>query len=399
LREAQGLVGNPRQAVRESKLPERFCNYIAMVSSIREFEPSTFEEAAGRQVWRDAMMEEYNSIMKNDVWEIVPRPEGKSVVTSRWLYKLKYVADGSIETYKARFVARGFSQVEGVDYDETFAPVARYTLIRSMISIAVEMGWKIHRMDVKIAFLNGLIQEEVYIEQPLGFEVHGRESHVCKLKKALYGLKQAPRAWYSRIDAYLQQLGFEKSEADPNLYLIVVGKDLLILLLYVDDLFITGVDRLITSCKESLASEFEITDIGLMHYFLGLEVWQDPGHIFLGQGKYACDILRRFQMEDCRPMTTPMIINWKKLHSSCFMVDSTLYRQLIDSLMYLVNTKPDICFVVNTLSRFMMEPKRVYWVATKHVLRYLCGTVVYGLDYLRGDKVRLVGYTEIGQDV
>jgi hypothetical protein len=316
LREARGSVGNPRQTVREGKPPERFCSYIAMVSSIRESEPSTFKEATGRQVWRDAMMEEYNSIMKNNVWEVVPRPEGKSMVTSRWLYKLKHVADGSIEKYKARFVARGFSQVEGVDYDETFASVVRYTPIKAVISIAAEMGWKIHRMDVKTTFLNGLIQEVVYIEQPLGFEVHGREFHVCRLKKALYGLKQAPRVWYSRIDAYLQQLRFKKSEANPNLYFIVVGEDPLILLLYVDDLFITGAERLISSCKESLASEFEMTDIGLMHYFLGLEVWQEPRHIFLGLGKYVCDNLRRLQMEDSRPMTTPMITNWKKLHAS-----------------------------------------------------------------------------------
>ena len=138
------LVGNPKQAVRESKPPERFRSYIMMVSSIRESEPSTFEEATSRQVWRDAMMEEYNSIMKNGVWEVVPRPEQKSVVTSRWLYKLKNVADGGIEKYKARFVAWGFSQVEGVDYDETFALVSRYTSIRSVISIAAEMGWKTH---------------------------------------------------------------------------------------------------------------------------------------------------------------------------------------------------------------------------------------------------------------
>ena len=149
------------------------------------------------------MQEEYSSIMKNDVWEVVPRPEGKSVVTSRWLYKVKHAADGSIEKFKARFVARGFSQVEGVDYEDTFTPVARYTSIRSIISIVAEMGWKIHQMDVKTAFLNGFIQEEVYIEQPQGFEVHGKESHVCRLKKTLYGLKQAPRAWYSRIDTYL----------------------------------------------------------------------------------------------------------------------------------------------------------------------------------------------------
>jgi hypothetical protein len=164
LKDAQGSVGNPKKAVRESKPPERFCSYIAMVSNIRESEPSTFEEATSRQVWRDAMMEEYNSIMKNDVWEVVPRPEGKSVVTSKWIYKLKHGADGSIEKYKACFVARGFSLFEGIDYDETFAPVAQYTSIRVVISIAAEMGWKIHQMDVKTTFLNGLIEEEVYIE-------------------------------------------------------------------------------------------------------------------------------------------------------------------------------------------------------------------------------------------
>jgi hypothetical protein len=190
-------------------------------------------------------------------------------------------------------------------------------------------------------------------------------------------------------------LGFEKSEVDPNLYYIVVGEDPLILLLYVDELFITGAKGLITSCKESLASEFEITDIGLMHYFLGLEIWQEPRHIFLGQGKHVCDILRRFQMEDSRPMTTPMITNWKKLHASeSQLVDSTLYSQLIGSLMYLVNTRPDICFAINTLSQFMVEPSRVHWLETKHVLRHLCGTVDYGLDYQRGDGVRLVGYSD-----
>ena len=132
--------------------------------------------------------------------------------------------------------------------------------------------------------------------------MHGRESYVCRLKKALYNLKQALRAWYSRIDTYLQQLGFQKSEGDPNLYYIVVGEDPLILVLYVDDLFITGADRLIQGCKQDLASEFEMKDIGLMHYFLGLEVWQEQGHSFLCQGRYTVDILSRFQMGDCRPI-------------------------------------------------------------------------------------------------
>ena len=154
-----------------------------------------------------------------------------------------------MEKFKARVVARGFSQVEEVDYSETFAPVARYTSIRSVISLAAEMGWKIHQMDVKTAFLHGVIEEEIYVEQPQGFEVHGRETHVCRLKKVLYGLKQAPRAWYSRIDSYLQQIGFMKSDADPNLYYIVVNGELLILVLYVDDLFITGAASLIDGCK------------------------------------------------------------------------------------------------------------------------------------------------------
>ena len=191
-------------------------------------------------------------------------------------------------------------------------------------------------MDVKISFLNGFLQEEVYLEQPQGFEIHERDSHVYRLKKALYGLKQAPRAWYSRIDSYFLSIGFQRSEADPNLYYNAVGGVPLILLLYVDDLFITGGKHLIEACKKDLASKFEMTDLGLMHYYLGMEVWQEDGHVFLGQGKYAADILKRFWMEECRPMSTPMITNWKKLHASKGeLVDPTLFRQLIGSLMYL----------------------------------------------------------------
>ena len=163
-------------------------------------------------------MEEYQSIMNNDVWEVVSIPKDKSIVTSKCIYKIKHAANGNIENYKERFVARGFSQKEGEDYDETFAPVARYTSIRSVISIAFVMGWKLHQMDVKIAFLNGVIEEEVYIEQPRDFVIHGKESHVCKSKKTLYELKRAPKAWYARIDNYLMSLGFTKSDADPNLY-------------------------------------------------------------------------------------------------------------------------------------------------------------------------------------
>ena len=159
MKEAEESVGPPKREVRESRTPERFSSYMAQVTSLCDTVPDTYEEASAHQVWRDAMMEEYNSIMKNGVWEVVPRPKGKSVVTSKWIYKIKHVANSSIEKFKARFVARGFSQVEGVDYDETFAPVARFTSIKAVISIVAEMGWKIHQMDVKMTFLNSFLQE------------------------------------------------------------------------------------------------------------------------------------------------------------------------------------------------------------------------------------------------
>jgi hypothetical protein len=187
------------------------------------------------------------------------------VVSSKWLFKIKHVADGSIEKYKERFVARGFSEKEGIEYEETFAPVARYTLIKTIIALAAKMKWKLYQMDVKTSFLNGVIEEEVYIEQPQGFEDEDRKSHVCKLKKSLYGLKQASRAWYGHIDSFLMSLGFTKSKEDSNLYFKVMNDEPVILLLYVDDLFLTGEEKLITECKKRLASEFEMKDLGLMH--------------------------------------------------------------------------------------------------------------------------------------
>eukprot|EP00253_Pinus_taeda_P035845 PITA_35845 len=198
------------------------------------------------------MVEEYDSIMWNSVWDVIPRPGDKSMVSSRWLYKVKRVADGSVEKQKERFVARGFSQVEGIDYAETFAPIARYSSIRSMLALSAQMGWKIHQMDVKTTFPNGKIEGEVYIEQPKGFETFDHELHVFRLK------------------------------------------------------------RLIKSCKEDLVREFEMKDMGLMHYFLGMEVWQKDGEVFGSHGKYANEILKHFHMEKCKPMQTPLARNWRK---------------------------------------------------------------------------------------
>ena len=218
-------------------------------------------------------------------------------------------------------------------------------------------------MDVKTAFLNGKIEEEVYIEQPEGFNTHDSKTHFCKLKKALYGLKQAPRAWYERIDNHLLKLGYAKNEADQNLYFKTEGDDMIILVLYVDDLLITSEEHLIKKCKQELTTEFEMKDLGLLHYFLELEVWQQDNCIILNQGKYTIDILTKFGMMECKPAATPMEINLHKLKDEMNKyeaADPTYYRQIIGSLMYLVNTHPDIFYATHTLSQFMCAPKKIH---------------------------------------
>jgi hypothetical protein len=192
MQEAEKIVA-PEGTFKESKRPHRFGGYVALMSSITHVEPSSFEEADKLQVWKDDILKEYRSILKNNVWYNVPRPKDKSVVSSKWIYKIKHVADGSMEKFNARFVARGFTQKEGIDYDETFAPVTRYTSIRVIIALASVLGWKLHQMEVKTTFLNEKIEQEVFVEQPDGFALHNIDTHVCKLRKALYVLKQAPR--------------------------------------------------------------------------------------------------------------------------------------------------------------------------------------------------------------
>lgn len=243
-----------------------------LLSDIIDAEPSSYTKAVEKKVWKDAMLEQYQSIMKNYVWDIVPRPKGKSLVTYKWFYKIKHATYGNIQKYQARFVAHGLSEKEGINY-ETFSLVERYTLIRTVMAIATKMGWKLHQMDVKIAFLNGVVEEEVYVEQPLGFETHDRKTHVCRLKKAMYGLKQAPKTWYDKIDSFLMSLGFAKSKEYSNLYHKVVDGRQVILLLYVDDQFLRGAEKLIFYCKKKLDAKFKMKYLGMTHYFLGLEVW------------------------------------------------------------------------------------------------------------------------------
>ncbi|KAG8492727.1 hypothetical protein CXB51_010487 [Gossypium anomalum] len=247
---------------------------------VAQEEPCCFEEAEAHQGWKQAMDDEIAMIEKNKTWELVPGPTNR----------------------------QGFSQKYGLDYIETFAPVARLDTIRLLIALAAQKQWKIHQLDVKSAFLNGFLEEEIYIDQPQGFVVSGKEQMVYKLKKALYGLKQAPRAWYTRIDSYLLSLGFERSISEPTLYVKKKQAETqLIVSLYVDDLLVTGGDRsMLADFKAKMKDMFEMSDLGQMIYFLGMEVQQTHSGIFLGQKTFAVKILSKFSMENCKPTSTPM---------------------------------------------------------------------------------------------
>eukprot|EP00253_Pinus_taeda_P015456 PITA_15456 len=308
------------------------------------------------------MNEEYHSLVTNDTWDLVPLPKGRKLVRCKCVYRTKYGPDGKVDKHKARLVAKGFSQVEGIDYTETFSPVAKMNSIRLVLSLAASLKWEVHQMDVKSAFLHGDLHEEIYMEQPIGF-IQTDSSLVCRLKKSLYGLKQAPRAWYAKMDNFLLESGFSRCHSNNTVYTKKVGNSLIILVLYVDDLILT--------------------------------VLQSKEGISLSQSKYACDILRHFHMEDCKPAPSPFQ-SGVKLSASCTSpeVDATLYRQLVGKLLYLTHTRPDLSFVVGLVARFMQNPSESHWKAAKRILRYVRGTVQFGIHYSAKAAPLLVGFTD-----
>lgn len=324
-------------------------------------------------------------------------PPGKDAIGLKWVYKSKFNSDGSLQKHKAHLVVKGYAQVLGIDFFEPFSPVARIDTIRTIIAIAAQRGWKVSQFDVKSAFLNGELQEEVYVEQPHGFEIEGLENKVYKLGKALYGLKQAPRAWYGKIDKYFLDNRFQRSESEPTLY--VKSKDtdeILIVCLYVDDMIFTGNSLpLINDFKEKMMSKFEMTDLGILHYFLGMEIIQDPYDIFLCQEKYAKDLLKRFHMSNCNPASTPMNTNERLvLDDGLEKADEKEFRSIVGGLIYLTHSRLDIMFAVSLISRFMHKPSRQHMGAAKRVLRYIRGTLSFGLRYQKVSNCKLISYTD-----
>nr|CAN63433.1 hypothetical protein VITISV_033829 [Vitis vinifera] len=364
------------------------CNIVVL-------EPAGFVEAAENKRWRVAMQEELDMIDKNNTWELVDRPSHKKPIGVKWVYRTKLNSDGSINKHKARLVVKGYAQMFGVDFSETFAPVARLDTIRMLLALAAQRKWKIYKLDVKSAFLNGYLEEEIFVEQPEGFAIKGKEEKVYLLKKALYGLRQAPRAWYSRIDTHLLTLGFHKSLSEFTLYIEKIEEDILIVSLYVDDLLVTGSNAgFVNKFKAEMEHVFDMTDLSEMSYFLGMEVHQKQNEIFICQQKYAKEILKKFKMEECKPTSTPM--NQKEKfckEDSAKKVDEGLYRSMIGCLMYLTTTRPDIMHVVSLLSRYMHCASEIHFQATKRVIRYVKGTMDYGIKFSQVQSFNFHGFS------
>ena len=296
----------PRRSGRKTRLPSRLKDYALMTNILNIVEPTNYKEASQSDAWKAAMDEEIESIIRNHTWDLVELPEGKTPIGCKWLYKPKINVDGSIEKLKARLVAKGYSQQEGIDFDDTFSPVAKLNTIRMLISLAKKHKWELHQLDVKSAFLNGELKEEIYLVQPERFVKRGQEHLVCRLKKALYGLKQAPRSWYEKINSFFVQHGFHRSMNDLNLYTkFNKHRQIILISLYVDDMIITGnADTLIKEIKWQMSQVLEMKDLGNLHCCLGLEVWRDYRQTFLTQGKYAKSHLERFRMEQCKLAAT-----------------------------------------------------------------------------------------------
>ena len=387
------ILGDPTQGVRTRNSIRNLVSNLAFLSQI---EPTTFQEAECDSSWLLAMQEELNQFERNGVWELVPRPLDQSVIGTKWVFRNKVDEGGIVTRNKARLVAKGYNQEEGIDYEETFAPVARLEAIRILLAFACYHDFVLFQMDVKSAFLNGFILEEVFVEQPPGFESFDFPNHVYKLKKALYGLKQAPRAWYDRLSKFLLENEFEMGKVDKTLFIKTKGKDILLVQIYVDDIIFGATNKsLCEDFAKCMHDEFEMSMMGELTYFLGLQIKQSKEGIFLNQSKYIKDLLKRFGMENSKAASTPMSSTIKlDKDESGVSVDITKYRGMIGALLYLTSSRPDIMFSVCLCARFQSNPKESHLSAAKRILKYLHGTKDLGLWYPKGATFDLTNYCD-----
>lgn len=344
--------------------------------------------------WNGAVSEEIGNIHMLHTWTLVPYTEDMNVLSSRWIFTVKYNPDGTVRKLKARLVVKGFEQEEGLDYLETFSPVVRTATIRLVLNVAVSKGWKVKQLDVTSAFLHGELQEPVYMFQPGGFVDPERPNHVCKLTKALYGLKQAPRAWFDTFSNFLIDFGFMCSKSDPSLFTYHKQGQTLVLLLYVDDILLMGNDdALLQRLMETLNSSFSMKDLGEPHYFLGIEIKSHSEGLFMHQKAYAEDILHQAAMSDCNPMPTPLPQRIEHLNNDPF-PEPTYFRSLAGKLQYLTITRPDIQYAVNYVCQRMHLPTISDFGLLKRILRYIKGTLELGLHLCKDSCLTLSAFCD-----
>ena len=334
------------------------------------------------------MQEELNQFERNEVWELVPRSNDQSVIGTKWVYRNKMDENGIIIINKPRLVAQGYNQKEGIDYEDTFALVARLEAIRMLLAFPCHKNFILYQMDVKSVFLNGFINEEVYVEQPPGFGSFNFHNHVFKLKKTLYGLKQAPRVWYERLSKFLISSGFKMDKIDTTLFIKLRENDILIVQIYVDDI-IFG-DTNVSLCEEfvkSMHSEFKMSMMGELNFFLSLQIKQLKGGTFINQAKYVRDLLKKLNLEEVKAKKTPMGSSIKlDMDEKGKSVDQTKYRGMRGSLLYLTASRPDIMYSVFLCARFQACPKEYHLYAVKRIFRYLKDTIDIGLWYPKCDN-------------
>jgi histone deacetylase 1/2 len=310
------------------------------------------------------MENEISALQKNKTWHLVHPKYGDNLIDCKWVYKIKRKVDGTIDRYKARLVAKGYKQRYGIDYEDTFSPVVKITTIRLVLSIAVSRGWCLRQLDVLNAFLHGILEEDVYMRQPPGFEDESKPHYVCKLDKVLYGLKQAPRAWYSRLSSKLLQLGFKPSKSDTSLFIYSNNGVTIFMLIYVDDIIVTSSSsKAVTALLEDLRSDFALKDLRNLSYFLGIDVSSKQGGIVLGQEKYASNLLKRIGIAKCKSSPTPLSVTEKLSREDGVSLgpeDATRYRSIVGGLHYLTLTRPDLAFSVNKVCQVLHAPTTVH---------------------------------------
>lgn len=342
-------------------------------------DPETLEEAltsSDADKWKFAMREELENLERNETWKIVPRPEGRKVVKCKWVFKRKYDKEGNIERYKARLVARGYTQVEGIDYKETFCPVIKLKSIRTLLAFSVEQDWQVHQLDITAAYLNGKLSETVYMELP-SMNLHEKPSEeVCLLQKSIYGLHQSGREWNICLDKFLKSINLTRSRADPCVYFN--KKNDLIIGVYVDDLLVMSKDSVtIQKFKEDIGAAFETKDLGEINHLLSIRIQRnEDSSITLDQSTYSNELLETTGMSNCKGAATPLDPGMRYVQASednMLSAEQALrYRQAVGGLLYLSGgTRPDLAFATTYMSQFNNRPSKEHWTGVQHILRYL----------------------------